>query len=293
MIEVLSVHERQKYASKLGSMTIKKYEQLRPNDECQRSFAEQLKDIGTLSRRSLTITLRNPMDLWLRLVGMLFSLAVKFVIYAKVESGATDGGCTDASAVFTRIRNIASNEGSVQKSFKNLQNITYIMTLTMFVNFCCTCPTLMTFPIELATYSKVRPSHTFKQVLLLHFVLQEHFNKWYTRFSYFMARSLVDVPAVVIIPMLYATVLWFVTDQIWDAWRFSVHLLVIVLVALFSHSLGLLLSAFFINNIKASLLSFSIVITPFLFFSGFLIPIRVMPEYLQKFSYLSIFRSVH
>ena len=155
VIGVLADNQRQCYSSKLASMTIQKHEHLRPNDECQRSFVEQLRDMVILSRRSMTITLRNPMDIWLRVAGMFFSLAAKFVIYSKVDSGATDGGCTDASAVFARIRNIASNEGSVQKSFKNLQNITYIMTLTMFVHFCCTCPTLMTFPIELATYSKV------------------------------------------------------------------------------------------------------------------------------------------
>ncbi|CAG2177777.1 unnamed protein product [Oppiella nova] len=73
---------------------------------------------------------------------------------------------------------------------------------------------------------------------------------------------------------MFSTIMWWITGQVWDGWRFSAHLLIMILLALVSHSLGLLVSAIFINNIRASLLSFTIFVTPLLLLSGALIPIR-------------------
>ncbi|CAG2171083.1 unnamed protein product [Oppiella nova] len=78
--------------------------------------------------------------------------------------------------------------------------------------------------------------------------------------------------------------------KVWDGWRFSVHQLVMMLLALVSHSLGLLLSAIFMNDIRASILSLTTIVTALLLFSGSLIPVRILPSYLQTLSYLSIFR---
>lgn len=154
-IDILGDFEKQKFNSNIVSKCPQKHELLEPNKECERSLSEQFVDIWTLVRRSAVVQIRNPILIWLRLLGLVFSLGGKFVIYSKISSGAADGGCTDASEVFQKIRSIASNEGSVQKNFKNLQNVSYIITLTMFVHFCCICPTLMTFPIELASFIKV------------------------------------------------------------------------------------------------------------------------------------------
>jgi len=73
-------------------------------------------------------------------------------------------------------------------------------------------------------------------------------------------------------------------------WRFNVHLLIVILNSLVAHSLGLLISAYFIRNVNASLLTFATLFMPFILFSGFLIPINKMPKILQYISYISIFR---
>jgi ABC-type transport system involved in multi-copper enzyme maturation permease subunit len=105
-----------------------------------------------------------------------------------------------------------------------------------------------------------------------------------------MAKSLADLPSVIIFPLIYSTLLYIITNQTSEMWRFYAHLLIITLFALLSHSLGLLISAFFINKINAALISFAVLFFPLFLFSGFIIPINKLPKLLQYFSYLSIFR---
>ncbi|CAG2164544.1 unnamed protein product [Oppiella nova] len=280
-IDTLVTYERQRLNPKLESMRIAKHESIvgpknctknKSKNESKRTVNDQLRDVWILLKRAHVTSMRNPLIVWLRILGLAIALSTKLLVYSRTHAGQSDGGCTDMMSVLSKLRTIAVKESTIHKSFKNVQNISYIITTTMFIHFVTIAPTLMTFPIELNTFVK------------------EHFNKWYTCWSYFTARSLVDIPVVVVIPIVYGTIMWWMTDQVWDGWRFSVHLLIMVLLALVSHSLGLLLSAIFINNIRASLLSFTIFVTPLLLFSGALIPIRTLPSYLQTFSYLSIFR---
>jgi ABC-type transport system involved in multi-copper enzyme maturation permease subunit len=105
-----------------------------------------------------------------------------------------------------------------------------------------------------------------------------------------MAKSLADLPSIIIFPLIYSTLLYIITHQTGEMWRFYAHLSIITLFSLLSHSLGLLISAFFINKMNAALISFAVIFFPLLLFSGFLIPIKELPKILQYFSYLSIFR---
>ncbi|CAG2104720.1 unnamed protein product [Medioppia subpectinata] len=280
-IDSLAEYESERLTEKLDKMQMCGHESiggrvlgknLGQHCERKRTAGEQWRDLWILVKRAHRVSVRNPLVVWLRVLALAISLATKFMVYSQARAGkSSDGGCADIDSVFAKMRSVVVKENTMQRTFKNIQNVSYILSTTMFIHFVTIAPTLMTFPLELNTFMK------------------EHFNKWYTTWSYFMARSVVDVPVVVGIPMVYATIMWWMTNQEWDVWRFSLMMLVMVMVALVSHSMGLLLSSFFINNIRASLLSFTIFIAPFLLFSGALIPIRTMPSYLQTFSYLSIF----
>ncbi|XP_054167692.1 ATP-binding cassette sub-family G member 1-like [Oppia nitens] len=284
-IETLVAYERHKSRPLLDHQTVSKDELISGDSRLHRknnhrfsihlppdNFSQQFGNSWILIRRSGLVSVRQPLNYWLRILGLLFSLLSKLIIYSKVSGHQSATSCVNSDDVFQKLRSIHLKESSIQKSFRSIQNISYILTTMMFIHFCTIAPTLMTFPIELNTFVK------------------ERFNKWYTTWSYFMAKSIVDIPVVIVLPVVYAGLLWLITGQAWDLWRFSIHLVVIVLLALVSHGMGLLLSAIFISNVRAALMSFAIFVVPFLLTSGALIPIRTMPGYMQTLSYLSIFR---
>ncbi|CAG2164602.1 unnamed protein product [Oppiella nova] len=244
----------------------------KPTTKSYRTVKDQLRDAWILLKRAHLVFIRNPFMIWLRLFVMVLALPCEYAIFSGTRRGQLDTACLNSESVMVKIMSIVDNKSTTNETFNNLSDVGYIVSTMLFIHFNAIVPTLMTFPIELNTFVK------------------EHFNKWYTCWSYFTARSLVDIPLVLVISVIYATIMWWMTDQVWDGWRFSVHQLVMILLALVSHSLGLLLSAIFMNDIRASILSLTTIVTALLLFSGSLIPVRILPSYLQTLSYLSIFR---
>ncbi|CAG2164603.1 unnamed protein product, partial [Oppiella nova] len=273
-IDTLASHERQTLNTKLESIRIAKNESIVDNKsdtkinakpESKQSLNDQIQDIWVLTKRAQLVSIRNPHVIWLRFLFMIISLFTKLMMYSGVKVGQWGGGeCADRESVLARLSEFGSREST--ERFRALQqNCSYILSNILFIHAVNIGPTLMTFTVELNIFVK------------------EHFNKWYTCWSYFTARSLVDIPIVLILTIMFSTIMWWITGQVWDGWRFSAHLLIMILLALVSHSLGLLVSAIFMNNIRVCLWSFTIFIAPQMLLSGALIPIRVLPSYLQTF----------
>ena len=120
--------------------------------------------------------------------------------------------------------------------------------------------------------------------------VQEHSNNWYSRWSYYVAKSLSDVPPTIIFPVIYAIFTYFLVEPPDDLWRFVSYISIVVATSLLAHSFAIVVSIFFINNTIAALIVGAMLFVPFFIFSGFIIPINKLPGYVRPFTYLSIYK---
>lgn len=98
---------------------------------------------------------------------------------------------------------------------------------------------------------------------------REHFNRWYSSIAYYLALSIVDIPALILNNIVFVSITYFMTNQPLELFRVSLFLLISVLVGFTSQGLGILLGS--ITNIHKSLLIASAGIAGFTLFSGFFV----------------------
>ncbi|KAF4518791.1 hypothetical protein B566_EDAN005412 [Ephemera danica] len=134
-----------------------------------------------------------------------------------------------------------------------ISNTGCIFFLMLFLFFSNAMPTVHTFPAEMSV------------------MLRELQNGWYSVRSYYMARSIADLPLQ---PCEYRPFL-----QVWA---------VGLLLTLVAQSLGLLVGAS--SDVKMGIFLVPVISIPMLLFSGYFVRISDIPLYFQWLSHLSAFR---
>jgi len=117
-------------------------------------------------------------------------------------------------------------------------------------------------------------------------VLRERASRMYRVSSYFMARTLIEVPRTVIIVLIFTSINYFIVGFSLDAGAFFEYVLIIVLISWASESLTICVSTFAKNAQVASSIVPVFIILAFLF-SGFLIDLSLVPVWLSWLQYLS------
>ncbi|XP_033326721.2 ABC transporter expressed in trachea [Megalopta genalis] len=151
-----------------------------------------------------------------------------------------------------------------------MSNAGCVFFTVMFLMFTAMMPTILTFPSEMVVF------------------VREHLNYWYSVKSYYLARTLADVPFQIVYSIAYVVIVYFMTSQPLETNRFMMYLTICVLTALVSQSIGLVIGA--AMSVESGVFIGPVSSVPIVLFSGFFVNFDAIPKYLKFLSYVSYVR---
>ncbi|XP_043199881.1 ATP-binding cassette sub-family G member 1-like [Amphibalanus amphitrite] len=158
--------------------------------------------------------------------------------------------------------------GNEAKSAYN--NAAQLFFAVMFLLFGALMSTILTFPLEMSVMKK------------------EYMNCWYSVKSYYLAKTVADLPFQIVFPLIYDVIVYFMTSQPMELDRFCMFCLMTILTALVAQSVGLVIGAF--CDIQLAVFLGPITMIPIILFSGFFVNLSTVPVWLSWLSYLSYAR---
>ncbi|XP_018319945.1 ATP-binding cassette sub-family G member 4 isoform X2 [Agrilus planipennis] len=153
---------------------------------------------------------------------------------------------------------------------KVLSNLGFLFFNMLFLMYTSMTITILSFPLEMPV------------------LLKEHFNRWYSLRSYYMAITISDIPFQTIFCVLYVTIVYFMTNQPMELSRYGMFLAACLLVSFVAQSVGLVVGA--AMNVQNGVFLAPVMSVPFLLFSGFFVSFDAIPVYLRWITYLSYIR---
>lgn len=119
-------------------------------------------------------------------------------------------------------------------------------------------------------------------------LVREYLNHWYSLKAFYLAKSMADIPFQVIVPTLFMTAIYLMTNQPMCLDRFFMLLTVTILMSLIGQSIGLVFGAAF--DIQIAIFLAPITAIPFVLISGFCTKLDAYPEFIQWLTYGSFMR---
>ncbi|KAG5883806.1 hypothetical protein JTB14_036683 [Gonioctena quinquepunctata] len=153
---------------------------------------------------------------------------------------------------------------------KVLSNLGFLFFNMLFLMYTSMTITILSFPLEMPV------------------LLKEHFNRWYSLRSYYLAITISDMPFQTVFCVAYVTIVYYMTSQPPDMKRYGMFLLACLLVSFVAQSVGLVVGA--AMNVQNGVFLAPVMSVPFLLFSGFFVSFDAIPIYLRWITYLSYIR---
>ncbi|XP_039751475.1 ATP-binding cassette sub-family G member 4 isoform X2 [Pararge aegeria] len=157
------------------------------------------------------------------------------------------------------------NDGS-----KVLSNLGFLFFNMLFLMYTSMTITILSFPLEMPV------------------LIKEHFNRWYSLRSYYLAITVSDIPFQAIFCIIYVVIVYLLTSQPLEWFRFSMFLSSCLLIAFVAQSVGLVVGA--AMNVQNGVFLAPVMSVPFLLFSGFFVSFNAIPVYLRWITYVSYIR---
>lgn len=117
---------------------------------------------------------------------------------------------------------------------------------------------------------------------------KEHFNRYYSLKAFYSSVTLLDIPISVFCCLLYTTIMYLVSSQPLEMFRFGMFFAISLLVAFVAQSIGLMIGAWF-SVVNGTFLAPTSTV-PMMMFAGFGVTLKDLPDYLKWGSHISYLR---
>ncbi|RWS03913.1 ATP-binding cassette sub-family G member 1-like isoform X2, partial [Dinothrombium tinctorium] len=233
------------------------------------SFKLFISETFILTQRTLLATVRDPILNFFRLFMHLF-VAVSLILLYRSDVGK-ESGCIvgERSSNFTVY---FSFEEFRDIQIKVFQNLGFFFFTMIFITLGSMMPTVMMFPLEMSVF------------------LRERTNGWYTSLSFYIAKTIADIPFQALYTTIYTLITYYITGQINSSWRFFTFLLITLLCSFIGQSIGLLVGAMCAKNMNSAIFIAPMSALPFVLFAGFLVKFSMLPNYTKLLTYISFMR---
>lgn len=179
--------------------------------------------------RCMLLSFRDPTEYLLRIFATVSIILLNIVLYNDSKMGQADGCSQDT--IMHMVNTIRSDyDGNQSFSLANsflegpgamaILNFGYIFFAMTFCSFLSMMPTILTFPLEVGVFYK------------------EYFNGWYSFSSYFLAKNFTNLLPALILPILYGSTTYLITNQYWETWRFLYFIALLIMISLVADGLG-------------------------------------------------------
>uniref|UniRef100_A0A2P2I873 ATP-binding cassette sub-family G member 1-like n=1 Tax=Hirondellea gigas TaxID=1518452 RepID=A0A2P2I873_9CRUS len=160
--------------------------------------------------------------------------------------------------------------GVGNEASKVMDNSGCLFFIMLFFIFTAMMPTILTFPME------------------MNVLVREYLNRWYSLKSYYIAKTVADLPFQIGFPLVSVLITYCMTDQPMELWRVCLFTFFCIMTSLVAQSIGLTIGAAF--TVQESVFLGPSSIVPMLLFSGFFIQFNTIPVYMRWITYLSFVR---
>lgn len=160
-------------------------------------------------------------------------------------------------------------QGTVSSIRQSIGNIGIVFFEMFCLIFAINCITAMVFPSD------------------MHVLLKEYRNGWYSLRSYFIGRTIADLPVPIVLHTFGISTLYFLTGQPLTWFRFGGTILLVILASLIAQSIGLTIGAILMTSSQSAVLAAAGIVSPFFALSGFIVRIHTLPIIAQIAAQLS------
>ncbi|KAL1505777.1 hypothetical protein ABEB36_005261 [Hypothenemus hampei] len=119
-------------------------------------------------------------------------------------------------------------------------------------------------------------------------ITREHFNKWYSLKSYYLALTFADIPVQIFATLLYGSITYLFTKQPIESFRLILFLCMCVLISLVAQSFGLFIGA--CMDVKNGVIFGPFCMLPFTIFSGFFVQMNACHPSMQWLFHISFLK---
>lgn len=242
------------------------------NLSSERSFSVHFRHLIHHTHRSWITIVRDPMLFSVQvLLHILVPLLISYAFYGHNRIACPLIGPLDVvEEAYSQTSLLEELNKELRDAFENLGYMFFQMYVIIFA---AVCMNSLTYP------------------LVMHVLLKEYRNGWYSLSTYFMGRTLADLPVPTMNVIMAIAISYHLTGQPVSAYglRFISVAMLTTLATLVAQTQGLMFGALLMNAPQSAVFVAPASTAPLVVVSGFLIRVQSLPYVLQIFSKFSLF----